>query len=347
MANRAHPRDVLLGAQAAAGLLPVCDHYCGVEARIVKSLGLQAQMAQTHGACLFDVTLDCEDGAPVGAEATHAQMVVDLLAQAHRHAAVSSTIPVRTATRVHPVDHPAFSSDIQTIVGKAGQFLCHIMVPKVESVDDIEFAIKAVDTAATAAGVTQAIPLHALIESPKAVHNAFFIAAHPRVQSLSFGLMDYVSAHAGALPASAMAVTSKDGQLGQFEHPVVVRAKLEIAAACHAAGKVPAHSVITEFNNTAAMQTAARRASRELGFTRMWSIHPSQIQPILDALAPTESELDEASQIMQRAENAAWAPISYAGQLHDRASYRYFWQVLAQGHRTGRKLPAAAMPYFQ
>ena len=346
MANRAHPKEILLGAQAASGVLPVCDHYCGVEARIVKSLALQAQMAQDHGACLFDVTLDCEDGAPVGAEAAHAVMVVDLLTQAHRPSSGAVKVPLRTATRVHPVDHPAFVQDVQTIVGRAGQFLSHIMIPKVESTVDIELAVKTVDAAAMAAGISGRIPLHALIESPAAVHNAFAIAAHPRVQSLSFGLMDYVSAHAGALPASAMAATSKDGQLGQFEHPMVVRAKLEIAAACHAAGKVPAHSVITEFSDTLAMQTAARRAAREFGFTRMWSIHPSQIQPILDALAPTESELDEAANIVKQADAANWAPISFAGQLHDRASYRYFWQVLEQGRRTGRKLPASANHYF-
>ena len=33
-----HPRDVLLGAQAQTGFLPVCDHYSGVEARMRKSL---------------------------------------------------------------------------------------------------------------------------------------------------------------------------------------------------------------------------------------------------------------------------------------------------------------------
>ena len=61
-----HPREVLLGAQAATGFLPVCDHYSGVEARMRKSLQLQAEMYEEFGACVFDVTLDCEDGAPVG-----------------------------------------------------------------------------------------------------------------------------------------------------------------------------------------------------------------------------------------------------------------------------------------
>jgi citrate lyase subunit beta/citryl-CoA lyase len=88
------------------------------------------------------------------------------------------------------------------------------------------------------------------------------------VQSLSFGLMDFVSAHGGAIPASAMA------SAGQFTHPLVVRAKLEIASACHAHGKVPSHCVVTEFSDMVAMQAAASRAAREFGYTRMWSIHP-------------------------------------------------------------------------
>ena len=64
-----HPRDILLGAQARTGALPVCDHYSGVEARMRKSLQLQEELAQEFGACVFDVTLDCEDGAPVGGPA--------------------------------------------------------------------------------------------------------------------------------------------------------------------------------------------------------------------------------------------------------------------------------------
>ena len=74
----AHPRTVLLGAQGAAGALPVCDHYSGVEARMVKSLQLQAEMMEEFGVCVFDVTLDCEDGAPVGGEVDQANMVCAL-----------------------------------------------------------------------------------------------------------------------------------------------------------------------------------------------------------------------------------------------------------------------------
>ncbi|WP_341684875.1 aldolase/citrate lyase family protein [Limnohabitans sp.] len=322
-----HPRDVLLGAQAGSEQLPVCDHYSGVEARMRKSLQLQAEMTQEYGTCVFDVTLDCEDGAPVGGEAEHAALVTEL--------ALAAAPDARVAVRVHPVDHPSFDADVAQIAGRAGHRLVHIMVPKVESVRDVERAAAALD----AAGAT-ALPLQVLIESPAAVHRTFDIAAHPRVQSLSFGLMDFVSAHGGAIPSDGMAAQ------GQFTHPLVVRAKLDIASACHAHGKVPSHCVVTEFNNTDAMREAARKAAREFGYTRMWSIHPAQIRPILEAMAPTEAEIERASDIIAAAHAAQWAPISHAGQLHDRASYRFFWQVLERAHQTGRSLPSATQTFF-
>lgn len=318
-----HPRDVLLGAQGQTGFLPVCDHYSGVEARMRKSLQLQAEMTEEFGACVFDVTLDCEDGAPVGGEAEHAALVVALTSIASDKA--------RVAVRVHPVGHLAFEQDVATIAGKAGKKLCHIMVPKVESPQDIDRVSKAL----AEVGASQ-LAIHALIESPAAVHRAFDIAAHPRVQSLSFGLMDFVSAHGGAIPASGMGIE------GQFTHPLVLRAKLEISSACHAHGKVPAHGVVTEFKDTMALGHAARRAAQELGFTRMWSIHPDQIRPILEAFAPSAHEIEIATKIIAAAARADWAPISFEGKLEDRASYRYYWQVLERAHRTGRKLPQEA-----
>ena len=327
-AAKQHPRVFLLGSQAGQAALPVCDHYSGAPARMRKSLELQAQMAREFGACVFDVTLDCEDGAAVGGEAEHAALVASL--------ALGAAPGARVAARVHPVGHSAFANDMATIAGEAGQRLCHIMVPKVESVDDVLAAERALERASAAH-----LPLHVLIESPLAVHNAFDIAAHPRVQSLSFGLMDFVSAHGGAIPAQGMT------SAGQFSHPLVVRAKLEIASACHAHGKVPSHCVVTEFTDTTALQAAASAAARELGYTRMWSIHPAQIRPILQAFAPLQDDIDAASKIVIAAEQADWAPISVDGTLHDRASYRFYWQVLERAYRTGRALSADVQPWFE
>ncbi len=304
-----------------------------------KSLRLQGEMAEEFGTCVFDVTLDCEDGAPVGGELEHAHMVAELALQAVHGVGPCDTVP-RVAARVHAVDHPAFDSDVHTIVSRAGAALCHLMVPKVESRDDVQCVVAAVDRASGAGQRDLPLPLHVLVESPAAGHHSFDIAAHPRVQSLSFGLMDFVSAHGGAIPASAMGVQ------GQFSHPLVVRAKLEMASACHAHGKVPAHCVVTEFADTAVMETAARRAFQELGYTRMWSIHPAQIRAILAAAKPREDEVDAATHIIDTAARAQWAPISVNGRLHDRASYRYYWQVLERAHQTGLCLPTEVQGLF-
>jgi citrate lyase subunit beta / citryl-CoA lyase len=327
-----HPRDVLLGAQAAAFALPVVDHYSGVESRMRKSLDLQAELIEEFGACVMDVTLDCEDGAPVGGEAEHAKLLSTIAVAC---SPAIKNIARRVGVRVHAVDHAAFESDVNIMVKTAISRLSHIMIPKVESLADVQRAAQVVGAAGG-----EHIALHVLIESSAAVSKAFEIAAHPRVQSISFGLMDFVSSHGGAIPASAMTAQ------GQFTHPLVIRAKLEIAAACHAHGKVPSHCVVTEFADTEKMKQAATQASQELGYTRMWSIHPAQVRPILLSFMPDAQAVSTAAQVIALGASKAWAPAALNGQLHDRASYRYYWQVLERAHHTGAHLPSQAQAFF-
>lgn len=317
---------------------------------MVKSLQLQAEMAEEFGVCVFDVTLDCEDGAPVGGERDQANLVAALAKSAYSATKSIANKPQRRiGARLHAVDHPAFASDVDIVVRGAAQSLSYIMVPKVESLADVHAAVTAID-AAVRPGQREGVdmPVHVLIESPAAAHRAFEIAAHPRVESISFGLMDFVSAHAGAIPHTAMGVrAADDGQtLDQFHHPLVVRAKLGIASACHAAGKVPSHCVVTEFRDENVMERAAHIAATSFGYTRMWSIHPSQIRPILRAFTPSQADVDLAARIVEQAATADWAPIAVDGKLHDRASYRYFWQVLERAHQTGCALPDTVRPYF-
>ena len=300
-------------------------------------------MMEEFGACVFDVTLDCEDGAPAGGEVEQAHLVVSLARGAH---AAPSHVRARVGARVHPVDHNAFDSDVEIIVGQAAADLSYVMVPKVESLADVLQAVDAID-AATPADASP-VPLHVLIESAGAVRNCFDIASHPRVQSVSFGLMDFVSSHAGAIGSQAMGVRAESdtSSLDQFNHPLVVRAKLEIASACHAYGKVPSHCVVTEFRDTMALERAAKRAAQALGYTRMWSIHPDQIRPILRAFAPAQNEVDLAVRIIEEAVRLDWAPTSTDGKLHDRASYRYFWQLIERAFQTGQALPDSMQAYF-
>ncbi|MBI3384205.1 MAG: CoA ester lyase [Aquabacterium sp.] len=321
-----HPRQALFGSEPRPAPLPVCDHYAGVEARMRKSLALQTEMAQETGRAVFDVTLDLEDGAPVGGEHEQAELVTELLNS-------PDNAWGRVGARVHAPSHRRFEDDVDTLIRKAGDRLAYLMVPKVANATEAQRAVEAIKASRLKHGVGHIVPVHVLIETHKALQEVGEIASLPGVESLSFGLMDFVSDHRGAVPASAMSAT------GQFEHPLVVRAKLEISAACHAAGITPSHCVVTEFKDKRALGTAAGRAARELGYTRMWSIHPDQIRVILDAFAPVTAEVDDAIEILQDAQAAHWAPISHRGTLHDRASYRHYWYVLERAWLTGQPLP--------
>jgi citrate lyase subunit beta / citryl-CoA lyase len=329
---RVGPREALFEDGETVRALPVCDHYCGVEARMRKSLELQAELG-----LVFDVTLDGEDGAPVGGELEHAQLMVELVNSAQNRFD-------RVGVRVMPVGHPAFDAVVSRTVGGAGARLAYLMIPKPRGLADLQRAVEAIDAASHGAGLARPIALHALVETHGALREVQALAAHPRIESLSFGVMDFVSAHRGAIPASAMGAT------GQFEHPLVLRAKLEISAACHAYAKTPSHCVVTEFKDEAALTAAATKASRQLGYTRMWSIHPAQIRIIVDAFSPTVAEVDQAIEILMAAQAADWAPIRHRDTLHDRASYRYFWHVLQLAHRTsyanGAQLPIEVRQAF-
>ncbi|MCV2360852.1 aldolase/citrate lyase family protein [Paucibacter sp. TC2R-5] len=329
MSQALHPKLALFEDGEVATALPVVDHYCGVEVRMRKSLELQAQMGP-----VFDITLDCEDGAPIGGEAEHISLVAEMLNSANNAHG-------RVGARVHPLSSASFEADVDGLIGKAGERLAYLMVPKPRSAAEVEAACQFIDASLQRHGIAKPLPVHVLIETHGALRDVQKIAAHPRIESLSFGLMDFVSAHRGAIPRHALSSE------GQFSHPLVTRAKLEIAAAAHAFAKTPSHCVVTEFKHAAAIEAAAARAAREFGYTRMWSIHPSQIQPIIDAFAPSVAEIDEAIDIIHAAMAAAWAPIQHHDVLHDRASYRYFWHVLERAHRTGQALPIeVALEFF-
>ncbi len=319
-----HPSEVLFQGQRQPLLLPACDHYAGSEKLMQKSMALQQELGP-----LFDITFDCEDGASAGNEPAHAQQIVGLLtSDDNRHN--------RIGVRVHDIASPFFEGDLAVIVGAAARRMAYVVLPKAGSVEDVARAINQINQHADKAGRDTPLPVHVLIETHGALRDAYAIAALPQVECLSFGIMDFVSSHYGAIPGAAMRTP------GQFTHPLVVRAKLEIAAACHAHGKIPSHNVTTEIKDTAVVANDAQRAAAEFGFTRMWSIHPDQIKPIIKVFTPRLSEVNEATNILTEARNASWGPIAQNGRLHDRASYRYYWTVLQRARLAGLALPEAA-----
>jgi len=316
-----HPKDILFAGEKPFPVLPVVDHYAGSEKLIKKALQWQQELGP-----IFDITCDCEDGAHAGAEREHAEMAASLIMSGDNRYN-------RVGARIHDVRHAHWRQDLEILVHQAGVRLPFLTLPKPCGVADVATQIDALRQIERQCGLGREIPVHVLIETHGALREVWQIAALPGVESLDFGLMDFVSGHHGAIPGEAMKSP------GQFEHPLIARAKCEISAAALANGIVPSHNVTTELKDIAIIRDDALRARREFGYLRMWSIHPNQIAPIVDAMRPDFSEVQAAADILSAAQDKDWGPIQHHGKLHDRASYRYYWELLKRAEVTGMSIP--------
>jgi len=323
-----HPNVALFSGEKAFPIIPSCEHFAGSEKLILKALQLQ----ETIGP-VFDITCDCEDGAMAGQEREHAEMIVRVLN--------SDVNKVRMAgARIHDYTHPAWRLDVDILVKGLGQIISYITIPKATNAAQLSEMIGYIQAVAKSNNISREIPIHALIETHGALKQVFEIAALPWVQVLDFGLMDFVSGHHGAIPASAMRSPA------QFEHRLLARAKAEVVAAALANGVVPAHNVTLDLKNVETTFSDASRARNEFGFLRMWSIYPTQIQAIVDAMKPNFDEVTDAASILLAAQQVGWGPIQYDGELHDRATYRYFWEILQKAKLTNTPIPNDAAQAF-
>jgi citrate lyase subunit beta/citryl-CoA lyase len=323
-----HPNEALFAGEKPFPVIPACEHFAGSEKLIQKALELTEKLGP-----VFNITCDCEDGAPAGREREHAEMIVRRVnGEANHH--------LLAGARIHDYTHPHWRADVDILVPGAGQRLAYLTLPKCTALEQAAEMIATIREVVTRHGITREIPIHILIETHGALRDVHRIAQLPWLQVLDFGLMDFVSGHHGAIPASCMRSP------GQFEHRLIARAKSEVAAAALANGVIPAHNVTLDLKNPYAAYADARRARMEFGFLRQWSIYPTQIQPIVDAMKPEHGEVEAAAAILLAAQQADWGPIQHGGELHDRATYRYYWEVLQKARVTGLKLPEAAEAAF-
>jgi citrate lyase subunit beta/citryl-CoA lyase len=328
MSQRRHPNEALFAGEKPFPIINTCEHFAGSEKLIGKAMELQQKM---NG--IFDITMDCEDGAKEGQEKQHAEMVIEM-------AKSKLNTSKKAGVRIHDFTNRFWKQDVDILVPAVGNELAYITLPKPTAVEQAAEQIAYIQAVAKRAGVQREIPIHVLVETHGAVRDAYEIAALPWVQVLDFGLMDFVSGFHGAVASGNMRSP------GQFEHRAIAYAKARTVSAAMCYGVVPAHNVTLDLKNQYQTHADAKRAREEFGFLRQWSIYPAQIQPIVDAMKPSYEEVQEAVSILCGAQDANWGPIQFAGELHDRATYRYYWELVQKAKVTGIELPAEARERF-
>jgi citrate lyase subunit beta/citryl-CoA lyase len=319
-----HPNDALFAGEKPFPVIATCEHFAGNEKMILKAFGFQEEKGP-----VFDITQDCEDGAPTGQEKEHAEMIVRLTNSEHNKYNMAGA-------RIHDYTSKYWKQDVDILVPGCGERLAYITIPKPTAYEQVKEMIEYIQAAANRAGLKREIPIHVLIETHGALRDVEKIATLPWLQVLDFGLMDFISGHYGAIALSNMKSP------GQFEHRLIARAKANVVAAALANGVVPAHNVTLDLKNYEQTKSDALRARNEFGFLRMWSIYPTQIDAIVEAMKPDLSDVKKGVAVLLAAQDAAWGPIQYEGELHDRATYRGFWTIVQRARLTGMDIGAEA-----
>jgi citrate lyase subunit beta/citryl-CoA lyase len=328
MSTKVHPNTALFDAEKPFPVLPSCEHFAGSEKLMLKALEMQQKLGP-----VFDITCDCEDGAAAGTEVEHAEMVARVISS-------DSNVHGMMGVRIHDYSNDYWKSDVDILIPKIGNKVAYVTLPKSTEAFQIQEMVSYIQKVAKENGITREIPIHVLVETHGALKEIWQIAEVDWIQVLDFGMMDFVSGHYGAIPASCMRSP------GQFDHPLLARAKTEMVAAALANGIVPAHNVTLDLKNSEQTRSDASRARNEFGFMRMWSIYPTQVEAIVDAMKPDYSEVEDAQGILLAAQAAEWGPIQFKGELHDRATYRYFWQLLQSAKVSGINISEEARKAF-
>ncbi len=322
------PKDALFAGEKPFPVIPCCEHFAGSEKLITKALELQVKKGG-----VFDITMDCEDGAQEGQEKAHAELIVKLQnGELNKHN--------MSGVRIHDYSNKHWQQDVDILVPGAGNRLAYITIPKPTAAGQVKEMIGYIQAVAKKSGITREIPIHVLIETHGALEDVFQIAGMPWMQVLDFGLMDFVSGHHGAIPDTCMKSP------GQFDHKLLARAKTMVVAASIRNGIIPCHNVTLDLKDQYKTYQDASRARNEFGFLRMWSIYPTQIDSIVDAMSPDFSAVKKGCDILLEAQKNNWGPIQFAGDLHDRATYRYYWEIVQKAKISGVKLPEEALKAF-
>ena len=323
-----HPNQALFEGEKQLPIIPTCEHFAGSEKLIRKAAELQHKLGK-----VFDITCDCEDGAEAGQEVEHAQMICRL---------INSEINIfdRLGVRIHDYSHKDWKQDVDILVPEIGNKLAYITIPKSSSYKEAREMTDYIRKVAEASGIQKPIPIHILIETHGALRDIEEIAGLPNLEVLDFGLMDFVSSYKGAISDEKMRSP------GQFEHNIIRQAKTKLTTAALAQSVIPAHNVTLDIKNPYQTYADAKRAKDEFGFLRMWSVYPSQVTAIVDAMKPDFSQLADAQNILLAAHEVNWGPIQYKRELHDRATYRYYWVLVQKAKSYSLELKPEVLAFF-
>jgi citrate lyase subunit beta/citryl-CoA lyase len=267
--------------------------------------------AATRGA--DEIVIDLEDAVAISAKDEARETVVAELAEPKWRG-------VRVSVRVNAPRTPWCHLDIMALAALPDTPET-IVVPKVESPDDMAFVERLLDGAEAAGRRTVPIGVQALIENAAGVANVTAIAASSqRLVGVILGYAD-LSASLGRAHGAGAELDSWRA----IQDAVLVAARAHDLAAID--GPYLGVKVDEDF------QAAAERA-RDMGFDGKWAIHPAQVAALNELFMPTDDEIRQARAVIAALEEAeregGQGAVALDGQMLDEAVRIAALRVLAR-----------------
>lgn len=199
-----------------------------------------------------------------------------------------------------------------------------IVIPKVESVEQVEWASKIIEDAELKHGwKLNSIRILIGVETAKGILNLKEIAAHPRLDAVIFGGEDFA--------ASIGAVRTKDAV-------ELLYARQAVIVACAANDLQPIDIVTIDYKDLEALKAEAEFGAR-LGFSGKQVIHPNQIQITQEAFTPSAEAIAYARRIVETFEASQTegkGAYSLDGKMIDMPLLRHAEKVLARAKAAGK-----------
>lgn len=237
------------------------------------------------------VIFDLEDAVAADSKAEARAMVAKTLAD-------GGLEPRYRVVRINPLDGAWGDDDLKALSRSP---LDAILVPKVDSPEDVE----AIAGAMATAGFPAHVALWVMVETAAAVLALERIAHMARFTPLA------------GLVLGANDLSKQTGMIRTPGREALVPVLSQCVMAARAHGLVAIDSVLNAIGEDERLQAECRQG-RMFGFDGKMLIHPSQIDAANKAFAPSEEELAEARAIVAAFDdpaNAGKAVISVDGQM--------------------------------
>lgn len=199
-----------------------------------------------------------------------------------------------------------------------------IVIPKVESFEQVEWASKIIEDAELKNGwKVNSIRILIGVETAKGILNLKEIVAHPRLDAVIFGGEDFA--------ASIGATRTKDAV-------ELLYARQAVIVACAAYDLQPIDIVTIDYKDLESLKVESEFGAR-LGFSGKQVIHPNQVPVVQEAFTPSAEAITYARRIVETFEASqkeGKGAYSLDGKMIDMPLLKNAQKVLARAKAAGK-----------